>query len=60
VMLALLGGGRAETMDMRHSLGESSTQLALQGAQQSLRWQRSWVPTGMSPLQQHSNTAYVP
>jgi hypothetical protein len=55
-MLALFGEERAETMDMNHSAVESLSLLASQAASQSLRWQRSWVPAELSPLQQHSNT----
>ena len=56
-MRALLGGGM---VDMDHSAVESSNLLAFQAAAQSLCWQRSWVPTEMSLLEQHSNTEYVP
>lgn len=59
-MLTLLGRERAETVDMRHSAVESSSLLAFQSAAQALPWERSWQPAGMSPLQQHSNTEYVP
>jgi len=59
-MLALLGKERAEMVDVRHSAVESSSLLAFRTAAGPLPWGRSWAPAGMAPLQQHSNTEYVP
>jgi len=59
-MLALLGKDRTEMVDVRNSAVESSSLLAFRTAAGSLPWEKSWAPAGMSPLQQHSNTEYVP